>query len=1282
MKNHHFLSLRLYGLFLVFIGISHFNAQGNNEPAQNTCTPPFALFIPNFDCDNNNYMLGVAVLSLGDADSLALVLNGDTLASFIEEGLQEVGPFNFPSTLSFTLVNNQDTTCNITKTLTFENCPPPNNLCFSQETIPEIPIDGNCATINGTLINATDSGLFFPPSCDLPDQERFDVFYTFTATATNLTFEQIGGTGTPVNMLILDACFEGEEVEGTCRGLSNKAVITTLEIDTEYTLMIWQSTATAELELGNFEICIRKTPPPPNDVCANAIPIMPKLGNAGCISDTLFFKTDGTTDSGTNTSCEGGNTGLDQFFTWTATKTGLVWRSLSPGFPGIAIYENTGTTENPQCGNELACSSNLTRQDVELNGWSVGNQLIIQIFDEIQIFEGVAILSDVAFCLREGIDCTPPTAEFIPIFDCNNNNYTLEVRVSNLGDADSLAIVQNGDTLASDVKLGTTIVGPFNFPSTLSFTLAHNNDTICNVTETLTFENCPPPNDHCVLATTIPDIPTNGINCATFSGTLEHATNFGIAPSCDIPGFDRFEVFYTFTATASNLTFQKTDGTTNPLNMLILESCNGATVNGSCSNFVNPVRVTNLTVGVDYILMIWGSKSSTQLNLGTFDICIRKTPEPPANDDCVDAIAFPTIPTDGACASVTGSMEGASGSGARVSCLSGTTRPDIFYTFTATTSNIQLEEKLGGLDVSSFRMAIFDICDGTEIPGSCSTFPNTITGLTVGTTYVLELSTFSQNTAGPFEICIKAAFDLPPNDDCSTAIPIQIPEDGSCATISGTTLNASATGAETECRNARVRDLFYTFEANENTLRFEATLGETLQLEIYEANGNCDLLLVNSCGNFPKTIPDFEIGKSYTLRIWNIFAEDRGPFEFCVKKVNRPPNDNCVDALVFPPIPTDGTSATITGSTEFTFPTNANADCRGAREALDLFYAFEATATEILFEEVRGTADPLFMTVLDFCGEEEVTGSCGEFPKIVSGLDSGRTYILRVWTEFLETQGSFNINAKTLLPPVNDECADAIPLPVNPRFGCQIRTASTNVSATASPQTDDATGTPNNDVWYNFVATNDEHVVVLLDIKTKIGDSQDMAIAVYEGTDGCDNLVFEADANSTFLFLSELTIDNTYFVRVYGFDEENSAQVDYDICIDTPICGVNIFEVVSQECASPNYDVTVYFNYRFTDDGDETPNEFQIFVDDKLVVTVEEPNNSFTQQATFPILADGQSHIIKVVSSTDPDCAAITDYISHPAPCPNIIQMPVDSHVTTTVCEGIFVDPGGRALKC
>jgi len=141
-----------------------------------------------------------------------------------------------------------------------------------------------------------------------------------------------------------------------------------------------------------------------------------------------------------------------------------------------------------------------------------------------------------------------------------------------------------------------------------------------------------------------------------------------------------------------------------------------------------------------------------------------------------------------------------------------------------------------------------------------------------------------------------------------------------------------------------------------------------------------------------------------------------------------------------------------------------------------------------------------------------------------------------------------------VLPPpaTNDECSTAIALTVNANYSCGSITAGNNMGATASPQDDDdVSGTPNNDVWFSFVATSTEHRVVLTDIVAVTGSSTDMGMAVYNGANGCDDLVFTATSDPNTLNLTGLTVDHTYYVRVYGWGSNATNSNLFKVCIGT-----------------------------------------------------------------------------------------------------------------------------------
>ena len=139
-------------------------------------------------------------------------------------------------------------------------------------------------------------------------------------------------------------------------------------------------------------------------------------------------------------------------------------------------------------------------------------------------------------------------------------------------------------------------------------------------------------------------------------------------------------------------------------------------------------------------------------------------------------------------------------------------------------------------------------------------------------------------------------------------------------------------------------------------------------------------------------------------------------------------------------------------------------------------------------------------------------------------------------------------------PPANDECDDAIALTVNGDFSCGAVTSGTTVGATASAQADDVSGTPNTDVWFSFVATNDAHRVELQNVENQGGGtstSTDMGMGVYDATGGCLGLVFVDTSDPNTLNLTGLSIGTTYLVRVYGWF--SSIQYNtFDICVGTP----------------------------------------------------------------------------------------------------------------------------------
>ncbi len=136
-------------------------------------------------------------------------------------------------------------------------------------------------------------------------------------------------------------------------------------------------------------------------------------------------------------------------------------------------------------------------------------------------------------------------------------------------------------------------------------------------------------------------------------------------------------------------------------------------------------------------------------------------------------------------------------------------------------------------------------------------------------------------------------------------------------------------------------------------------------------------------------------------------------------------------------------------------------------------------------------------------------------------------------------------------PPANDECDNATAVTVNTDDTCTNLTHGTTVSATASPQADDVTGTPNNDVWFTFTAPEASLYIKLLNVTAVVGTSTDMGMGLYSGD--CANLTLVNDSDPNTMRVNGLTVGDTYYLRVYGWGSNinTTAQTEFDVCVAT-----------------------------------------------------------------------------------------------------------------------------------
>ncbi len=172
-------------------------------------------------------------------------------------------------------------------------------------------------------------------------------------------------------------------------------------------------------------------------------------------------------------------------------------------------------------------------------------------------------------------------------------------------------------------------------------------------------------------------------------------------------------------------------------------------------------------------------------------------------------------------------------------------------------------------------------------------------------------------------------------------------------------------------------------------------------------------------------------------------------------------------------------------------------------------------------------------------------------PALFTGLNPGTRYTFYV-RSLCPTSGTsaWSVAASFTTLIINDDCSGAVFAPVNQSAICQQVTPGTLTAATASTPgpTAPCIGSADDDVWFQFVASNPYLNIALQNV---VGTTTNLNFGVYTGVCGTLNQIFCSTANSLFGVINNLTIGQTYFIRVYS--NANSAQtVNFDVCISTP----------------------------------------------------------------------------------------------------------------------------------
>lgn len=1094
----------------------------------------------------------------------------------------------------------------------------PNDNCITALPFPAIPADGSCASVDVNTIGATGP---LTTNCGAIGDD--DVWYTFVVPpgVSQLAFECLAN-GTPVAQGVRIYAGACDPLSSLACFVESQGIIPNLTPGATYLL----KTCTPDNDDGaEYQICLRAVLPPVNDEPCGAILLPVQAGPDCVISNPVSWETASATPGLPAPGCGDYSTG-DVWFKFELTYKADVLVSTAAGVGPNGITDGALALYYAQdCNNlvQLTCADDLSPTNLMpqlpffalppgvyyLRFWDYDDKISgniggicvaavpsISTTDNEHCFEAAAFPAipadgSCATVLVNTAGATGNQSPPLPGFQDQQAPWHADddLWYSFVVPANTTRLLYETEVLGGNAQLVIYFYNecgynlPFHedyadgagllqdlVPGQTCFARVFTKDEGASSLFNFCLKLPPPPpaNDDCAHAFAFPPIPANG-SCATVSVDARWATSAG-NDNCGINPQD--DVWFSFVVPA-NVTGLKVELISSPESNgqeafeLIGGNCASQVALG-CFSQNTPLIFNNLTPGDTYFIRAFTNSAIAQ---PVFDICLRTLPPPPANDLCVHAIPFPAIPTDGTCATVIADTKNATGD-YNDECY-GTVDDDVWYSFVVPPNvNTML---IQWTNVSGSPYEVVSIysgdCNNLSLHSCHIDGVNVIPDLAPGDTYYLSAYSWHPNDVTSFDICLSVAPPPPANDECLGAINFPpLPENGAWVTLSGTTL-AAVGPPGLACNGWADDDVWYTFTLPDGHDRvvFNIDVDNAfndygLTMELYE--GDCGNLEFLGCYNDGDGhIDSLTPGVQYYLRLYTVEEFEYALFDLGLKLPLPVINDVCEQALVFPPLPEDGSCLSLTANTALaTGNYNDGLNCYGYEDD-DVWFSFVVPAdrTAVIFDLWRHFGDGVQMQVFG--------GSCGNLVPIecffiaenvedISGLEPGQKYWLRVYSREKGTSSDFEIClAAAPAPPSNDDCAQAISITAAPGVfadpGLQTTAGATGsnepLCAPYNEPSADGTNRPY-DVWYQFTTDADGgDMTATIDYEEINGVEylfHYLGAQVLEGFCGSFNSIWcnpvEIDNNT--LTLSGLEGNTTYYFRVFPLSSSgNYAPIDF-----------------------------------------------------------------------------------------------------------------------------------------
>ncbi|MEY4904237.1 MAG: hypothetical protein RLZZ292_2052, partial [Bacteroidota bacterium] len=675
-----------------------------------------------------------------------------------------------------------------------------------------------------------------------------------------------------------------------------------------------------------------------------------------------------------------------------------------------------------------------------------------------------------------------------------------------------------------------------------------------------------PSNQSCATGITLP----NNSYTAPFANSVAVNTTDAVNTPTDNPNFNECssqsrKLYYKFLGTGKTMRVGVKDVTfvgTNSVwgdeyNLVVKESC-GTIVAKKC-NIESTAGTQSLLFstqnGVTYQVVI---EEPTATGSHTINLALSDLPPPPANDEKAGSVSMTISPNLSLTNWVQGDVSTATISNPNLVNYSNTGDRDIWYKFKATAKVHQLfirNFKPKGVDpATAYMTGYFLLIDATlnsfvqsggitwSVGGIIGDTTNVFKDLQIGKNYYLLFASSTNPTIGEgytFEMAMRTP-PIPANDECTKAKVLPMNTNWACDnTVAGST--AWSLGINTQ------RDIWYQFTATQPQHKVSISnvvATNTSNPIAYEVH------YLTECGfngyELPASkngmITDLTVGKKYFIQILTYAPWGNDVlFDICVTTpTSIVANASCDKAVVIPTNPDDTPTKTVSGVTSYPHEQHFFG-AEGDDDAV--WYKFTATnewhqLKMLDFQGITGFfgVKPL-IKIYKHSNCEYQNVSYTQEPYLI-GCEIGKDYEVKICTEGWESRAKFTFAITTVPRPLNDLCADAVSLAINPdslvgssspvRF--HFCTPSNNINPNES------------DVWYKFVATEKN---IRLRVQPGTPPTSNWFLPemqLWEGTD-CNNLTKRWENTKDWSFdpfvtqpLPTLKKGATYYIRMHEFN--------------------------------------------------------------------------------------------------------------------------------------------------